>query len=136
VYNTLSKFFQKLSPGTTSNVLNTTGDRQPFCGGSDVFCRPSLSEGLGNSFLEAMAAEVPVVATPVGGIPDFLEEGVTGWFSKPRHPKMIADKIAYILEPKNAEDVQRVVRNAYKMILEKYTWEIVAERMKKVFETV
>jgi glycosyltransferase involved in cell wall biosynthesis len=83
-----------------------------------------------------MAAEVPVVATPVGGIPDFLEEGVTGWFSKPRHPKMIADKIAYILEPKNAEDVQRVVRNAYKMILEKYTWEIVAERMKKVFETV
>jgi glycosyltransferase involved in cell wall biosynthesis len=107
-----------------------------YVGGSDVFCRPSLSVGLGNSFLEPMAAEVPVVATPVGGIPDFLEEGVTGWFSKPRHPKMIADKIAYILEPKNAEDVQRVVRNAYKMILEKYTWEIVAERMKKVFETV
>ena len=41
---------------------------------ADVFCRPSLSEGFGISFVEAMAAEVPVIATPVGGIPDFLKD--------------------------------------------------------------
>jgi len=40
--------------------------------GSDIFCRPSLSEGMGSSFIEAMAAGLPVIATPVGGIPDFL----------------------------------------------------------------
>ena len=39
---------------------------------ADVFCRPSLSEGLGNSFLEAMAYGVPVVGTKVGRIPDFF----------------------------------------------------------------
>ncbi len=39
---------------------------------ADIFCRPSLSEGMGISFVEAMAAGLPVVATPVGGIPDFL----------------------------------------------------------------
>lgn len=47
---------------------------------SDIFIRPSISEGLGNSFLEAMAIGIPVIGTPVGGIPDFLTDGETGIF--------------------------------------------------------
>jgi len=39
----------------------------------DVFVRHSLSEGLGNAFLEAMACGIPVIGTPVGGIVDFIE---------------------------------------------------------------
>ncbi|MDP2648681.1 MAG: glycosyltransferase, partial [bacterium] len=44
---------------------------------SDIFVRPSLIEGMGNAFIEAFAAGIPVVATPVGGIPDFLTDGET-----------------------------------------------------------
>ena len=44
--------------------------------GSDVFIRPSLSEGLGNSFVEAFACGLPIIATPVGGIVDFLKDPV------------------------------------------------------------
>src|SRR3989344_4633436 len=40
---------------------------------ADIFVRPSRSEGLGSSFLEAMAAGLPIIGTPVGGIPDFLK---------------------------------------------------------------
>jgi glycosyltransferase involved in cell wall biosynthesis len=53
---------------------------------ADVFIRPSRSEGLGNSFLEAMAAGLPIIGTEVGGIPDFLfdpkthKEKATGLF--------------------------------------------------------
>ena len=57
---------------------------------SDIFCRPSLSEGLGNSFLEAMAAGIPIIGTPVGGIPDFLVDGETGVFCQPRNPESLA----------------------------------------------
>jgi len=100
---------------------------------ADVFCRPSLSEGLGNVFLEAMAASVPVIATPVGGIPDFLEDGKTGWFCEVKNPKSIAEKTRWILDKKNKEQVEKVKSNAREMVREKYDWEGVARKMERIF---
>ena len=103
---------------------------------SNIFVRPSLSEGLGSAFLEAMAMKVPVIATPVGGIPDFLEDERTGWFCQVNNPKSIAEKINYILNPENAETVGRVVDAAYQMVKEKYQWEGIAAKMKGIFQSL
>ncbi len=103
---------------------------------ADVFVRPSLSEGLGNVFLEAMASNVPVIATPVGGIPDFLQDGETGWFCQASNPESIAEKISYILDKKNNVKIQRVVANARQMITERYSWAMVAGKMKIIFEKI
>ncbi len=105
----------------------------PYLWASDVFCRPSLSEGLGNVFLEAMAAGLPVVATPVGGIPDFLADRQTGWFCAVSNPADIAEKISYILDAKNKEEVDRAVENARRLVEEKYSWEKIAGEMKNIF---
>ncbi len=99
---------------------------------ADVFVRPSLSEGLGNSFLEAMAAGVPVVATPVGGIPDFLKDGQTGWFCKVKDPGSVAEKILYILDEKNKEPVSQVVKNAKELVETRYRWETIAGDMRNI----
>jgi len=88
---------------------------------------------LGNSFLEAMAAEVPVVATPVGGIPDFLEDGKTGWFCKVRDPKSIAEKVKYILDEKNKGEVEQVVKNAKELVEKKYNWNDISQKMQNIF---
>ena len=98
---------------------------------SDIFIRPSLSEGLGNSFLEAMAVGVPVIATPVGGIPDFLIDGETGLFCEVNNPKSIAEKVKILME--SSELREKIVKNARQMIKEKYNWEIIAEKMKNIF---
>ncbi len=101
---------------------------------SNVFCRPSLSEGLGNVFLEAMVAGLPVVATSVGGIPDFLEDGETGWFCKVRDSKSIAEKINYILDERNKEEVKKIKENAERLVQEKYNWGLITKKMKEVFK--
>lgn len=110
---------------------------------ANVFVRPSLSEGLGNVFLEAMSIDlktmtigIPVIATPVGGIPDFLKDGETGWFCQVKNPQSIAEKIKYILDDKNKEEVEKVVVNARKMVEEKYTWDKIAGQMKKIFNNI
>ncbi|MEN9524461.1 MAG: hypothetical protein RL536_530 [Candidatus Parcubacteria bacterium] len=98
---------------------------------SDIFVRPSLSEGLGNSFLEAMAAGLPVIATPVGGIPDFLIEGETGLFCEVGNPHSIAQKVEKLIKDKESRDY--IVSNAKKMVEEKYSWQKVAGEMKDIF---
>jgi glycosyltransferase involved in cell wall biosynthesis len=100
---------------------------------ADIFIRPSLSEGMGNSFIEAFAADVPVIATPVGGITDFLTDGVTGLFVPVRDPKAIAHAVTRLMEDSHLRST--VVANAHALALEKYDWDLIAEDMKKrVFE--
>jgi len=98
---------------------------------SDIFVRPSLSEGFGNSFIEAMAAGIPVIATPVGGIVDFLADQSTGLFCLTKDPKSIADKVTLLMSDKKLSN--RLVETARTMVSAKYDWAIVAERMGEVF---
>ena len=100
----------------------------------DVFIRPSRSEGFGNSFIEAMAAKIPVIATPVGGIVDFLDDNETGIFCAPNNPQSIARSVKLIME--NKDLVDKIVSNSYKMVTQRYSWDHVSEKMKGVFDKV
>lgn len=101
---------------------------------SDIFVRPSLSEGLGISFLEAMAAGLPVIATRVGGIPDFLKEGETGLFCEAENPKSIAQKVEKYL--KDAESREYIRKKAKAMVKDGYQWEKIAVDMSRIFRSV
>lgn len=102
---------------------------------SDIFIRPSLSEGFGNSFIEAMAAGLPVIATPVGGIVDFLKDGETGLFVEPGNPRLIAFQVHKLIDDRVLHD--KIVINAKRMVREKYDWDLIAGEMKsKVFTHV
>src|SRR5262249_40915349 len=59
----------------------------------DCFLSPSLSEGFGLTILEAMAAGLPIIATPVGGIVEIIEDGQSGLFVKERSCEGIATAV-------------------------------------------
>lgn len=99
---------------------------------ADVFVRPSLSEGLGVSFLEAMACGVPIIGTPVGGIPDLLKDRETGLFCQVKNPKSVAQKIKEILE--NEPLRKTLAKNGLALVKEKYNWDNIALKMEEVFK--
>lgn len=106
----------------------THGELPGILRSSDVFVRASLSEGLGNSFLEAMCAGIPIVGTPVGGIPDFLVDGETGVFCEVRNPKSIASAVRRIQEEPGLRE--RLIANGERLVREQYDWNGIAERIR------
>jgi glycosyltransferase involved in cell wall biosynthesis len=63
-----------------------------------LFCLPSHMEGLGTSVLDAMAFGIPVVATNAGGIPEAVEDGVTGRVVPVRNAPRLAEALLELLE--------------------------------------
>lgn len=100
----------------------------------DIFIRPSLSEGFGNSFVEAMASGIPCIATPVGGIPDFLKDEETGIFCEVSNPQSIADAVMKLVN--NPDLVSKIKQQAFEMVKEKYDWNLVAKEMSNIFKSL
>lgn len=64
----------------------------------DLFVMPSLQEGLCTSLLDALSAGLPVIGSDTGGIPEIIEDGVTGLLAPPGRPQELAATIARLLD--------------------------------------
>jgi glycosyltransferase involved in cell wall biosynthesis len=80
----------------------------------------SYNESCPMVILEAWAAGVPVIATNVGGIPELITHGKTGWLIPPKNPQAIADAVEYIIE--HHDQVNQVVENARRLVREKFDY--------------
>lgn len=96
---------------------------------SDIFIRPSRSEGMGNSFIEAMAAEIPVVATPVGGIPEFVHDRETGMLCEVDSPASVAAAVTTLIEDRTVRD--HIVTRAAAFVAGRYDWSFIASEMRQ-----
>jgi glycosyltransferase involved in cell wall biosynthesis len=95
------------------------------------FVLPSLSEGLPQVILEAMSFGLPVIASGVGGIPDVIEHGKTGFLVEPGDSKGIRKHIEILLAD---EALRRRMSEACLAEVEKYSWEHVAARIEVVLQ--
>ena len=95
---TLEEEHRALGLGTFVRFLGFREDVNDLLAAADLFVVSSYLEGMGTSTLDAMAAGLPVVATRVGGIPEIVTEGETGFLVPPRDPEALASAMARLAE--------------------------------------
>ncbi|MCD6446142.1 glycosyltransferase family 4 protein [Candidatus Bathyarchaeota archaeon] len=101
---------------------------------ADVSVVPSLFEPFGIVVLEAMAAKSPIVVSDTGGLSEIVEHEKTGVKVYPDNPDSLAWGIKKVLL--NDSFAEYIRENAYKTIVEKYTWDKISCQTKKVYENI
>jgi glycosyltransferase involved in cell wall biosynthesis len=96
-----------------------------------LFVLPSYTEGLPYTIVEAMACGTPILATPVGAIPDVIKDGETGFIMENNSPECIAENVMRVLEH---PDLEQIVENARALVEREFTYEAAVERYRKILK--
>ena len=115
-------------------ILGAQEDVIPLLSASDVFLLPSQQESFGLAALEAMACEVPVVASRVGGLPEVIEHGVTGFLHEPADLDGMAESALSVL--RDAALRERVAAAARRHVGERFCVDFVVPQYERYYEHV
>ncbi|MBU0982879.1 MAG: glycosyltransferase [candidate division Zixibacteria bacterium] len=114
-----------LCPGFERNLIGCLK-------GADMLINPSLSEGLPNIVLEAMALGVVVVATAVGGVPELIEDGRSGYLVPPGNAAALAETLALAVEQLHRRN--EITRTAGDHILSHYSFSDQYRKLTAIYE--
>lgn len=90
---------------------------------ADVFCLPSLNEGMSNTMLEALASGMPIVATVTGGTEELVSDGENGFYVDQKSPEDLAEKLEKLI---GDDAMRKKFGTASRVRAEKMSWRNVA----------
>ena len=99
---------------------------------ADAFCRPSVNEGFGISFIESMACRIPTIGTAVGGITDIINSGENGILVPPEDARTLSRVLKKAIEDGNM--ARQIAERGYQTVKQKFTWEKVLQQMENVYQ--
>ncbi|HJX05126.1 MAG TPA: glycosyltransferase family 4 protein [Candidatus Nanoarchaeia archaeon] len=112
-------------PGSTNNVV-------PYLQAMNVYCLPSLTETTSLGTLEAMACGVPVIATKVGFVKDYIKFGVNGLFFKERNSYDLARKIEFLMKHNDLR--KKIGLEARRTVEREFTWDKTAKEIEETID--
>ncbi len=99
-----------------------------------LFVLPSFNEGLPMAILEAMAAGLPIISTPVGGIPEVVREGDNGFLVPPGDVPLLADRLALLAGDKSRRE--QMGRRSREIAEQELDSRCYAERLTELYESL
>lgn len=130
----LKSLISRLNLEEKVEFLGYREDIPDILAATDVFVLPSLEEPFGRVLIEAMAMKVPVVATNVGGIPEIVEDGKSGFLVPPKDPKALAEKLLVLLKDDKMREEFGI--QGRKIVEEKFTLEKHIKEIEKIYEVL
>jgi glycosyltransferase involved in cell wall biosynthesis len=113
-----------------TGFVDNIGD---YYGAFDLFVFPSLREAIGSAMIDAMYFGLPVVATKIGGIPEFLEDGVNGRLIEPERPEQLVAGIRDLLDDPDWAASVRAANTEKVMTLDAAT---MADRYEEIYREI
>ncbi|MFQ5941337.1 MAG: glycosyltransferase [Nitrososphaerales archaeon] len=133
--NYLEKLKQIINENDCSSnihLIPETADAFSYYLISDIFVCCSFVESFPRVTLEAMAFELPIIATNVYGIPEQIQDGVHGILIPPGDPQLLVEKIWYLLS--NPEIAKGYARDAYERVKSAFTLENMVDKYERLIE--
>lgn len=103
-----------------------------FLSQSDLYVLPSYSEGFGIAAVEAMFLKIPVLATQVGGVPEFINHGENGWLFNPNSVEDLVEKLTYILSL-NTDDRASIGNKGFEDVSNRFTVSKYVENLENLY---
>ncbi len=133
------KLFDEIKASIPDSQIIVTGivahkDLPAYYALMDVFVHPSLRDGMPNAILEAMACEKAVIATPVGGAIDVIEDGKNGRFVPLNDADKLAETILQLLS--QPENRQTMSKSARETVLRQFTLEKELQANLKIYKSL
>lgn len=101
---------------------------------ADLLVLPSYNEGLPMSILEAMAYGKPIISTPVGGIPEAVEDGVNGFLIQPGDYKALAEKIDLLTNDNKLRE--KMGQESYIIAKEKFDIKVISKQLEGIYDSL
>ena len=100
----------------------------------DIFVLPSLKEGFSWIILEAMAAELPIVASKTGALPEMIKDGINGFLVEPKNSQALAEKITWLLT--HFQEAKNMGFLARKKVEKEFSLGKMLEETEKIYQSL
>ncbi len=116
------------------SFLGMRDDIPELLEGMDILVQPSITEPLGLSILEGMYSGLPVVATDVGGIPEIVRHGETGFLVPPKDPDALADSIMKLIRDRDM--AREMGKKGRETVMNGFTGKVYSKKLEKLYTSL